>query len=64
VILACKDLADLRRASEWTEAARAWCEALPATTPYSQVASSLLGWWWTDGGAVMPSSDLRSCPVV
>ena len=36
VILACKDLADLRRASEWTEAARAWCEALPATTPYSQ----------------------------
>jgi ATP/maltotriose-dependent transcriptional regulator MalT len=36
VILACKDLADLQRASEWTEAARAWCEALPATTPYSQ----------------------------
>ena len=36
VILACKDLADLRRAGEWTEAARAWCEALPATTPYSQ----------------------------
>ena len=36
VILACKDLADLQRASEWTEAARVWCEALPATTPYSQ----------------------------
>jgi DNA-binding CsgD family transcriptional regulator len=36
VILACKDLADLQRASEWTEAARSWCEALPATTPYSQ----------------------------
>jgi ATP/maltotriose-dependent transcriptional regulator MalT len=36
VILACKDLADLRRAGEWTEAARVWCEALPATTPYSQ----------------------------
>jgi DNA-binding CsgD family transcriptional regulator len=36
VILACKDLADLRRAGEWTEAARAWCDALPATTPYSQ----------------------------
>jgi DNA-binding NarL/FixJ family response regulator len=36
VVLACKDLADLRRASEWTEAARVWCEALPATTPYSQ----------------------------
>jgi DNA-binding NarL/FixJ family response regulator len=36
VILTCKDLADLRRASEWTQAARVWCEALPATTPYSQ----------------------------
>jgi ATP/maltotriose-dependent transcriptional regulator MalT len=36
VILACKDLADLRRASEWTDAARVWCETLPATTPYSQ----------------------------
>jgi DNA-binding CsgD family transcriptional regulator len=36
VILVCKDLADLQRASEWTEAARVWCEALPATTPYSQ----------------------------
>jgi tetratricopeptide (TPR) repeat protein len=36
VILACKDLADLQRASEWTEAARLWCEALPATTPYRQ----------------------------
>ena len=36
VILACRDLADLRRAGEWTEAARRWCELLPATTPYSQ----------------------------
>jgi DNA-binding CsgD family transcriptional regulator len=36
VILACKDLADLRRAGEWTEAAQRWCEEIPATTPYSQ----------------------------
>ncbi len=36
LILACKDLADLRRAGEWTEAARRWCEEIPATTPYSQ----------------------------
>jgi len=36
VILACKDLADLQRAGEWTEAARVWSEAIPATTPYSQ----------------------------
>ena len=36
VILACRDLADLRRAGEWTEAARRWCRELPATTPYRQ----------------------------
>jgi DNA-binding CsgD family transcriptional regulator len=36
VLLACRELADLQRASEWTEAARVWCQALPATTPYSQ----------------------------
>jgi DNA-binding CsgD family transcriptional regulator len=36
VILACRDLADLRRAGEWTEAARRWCRELPPTTPYSQ----------------------------
>ena len=34
VILACRDLADLQRASEWTEAARSWCDSLPANTPY------------------------------
>jgi DNA-binding CsgD family transcriptional regulator/tetratricopeptide (TPR) repeat protein len=36
VVLACRDLADLRRAGEWTEAARRWCRELPDTTPYSQ----------------------------
>jgi DNA-binding NarL/FixJ family response regulator len=36
VILACRELADLGRAGEWTEAARLWCQELPATTPYSQ----------------------------
>jgi DNA-binding CsgD family transcriptional regulator/Flp pilus assembly protein TadD len=36
VMLACRDLADLRRAGEWTEAARRWCQELPPTTPYSQ----------------------------
>ncbi|MQA81778.1 MAG: LuxR family transcriptional regulator [Streptosporangiales bacterium] len=30
----CMDAADLRRASEWTEAAMSWCESLPAGTPY------------------------------
>jgi DNA-binding CsgD family transcriptional regulator len=36
VLLACRDLADLQRAIEWTEAAMVWCQTLPATTPYSQ----------------------------
>ena len=28
-----QDLADLQRASEWTEAAKSWCEALPRPPP-------------------------------
>ena len=34
VIAECRAVADLPRASEWTEAARAWCDTLPATTPF------------------------------
>ena len=34
VIEACLELADLRRAGEWSEAARAWCEGLPPESPY------------------------------
>jgi DNA-binding CsgD family transcriptional regulator len=34
VIAECRDLADIRRGSEWTDAARAWCAALQATTPF------------------------------
>jgi ATP/maltotriose-dependent transcriptional regulator MalT len=34
VIAECRDVADLRRASEWTDAARAWCASLPAVTPF------------------------------
>lgn len=30
----CFDLPDLRRAAEWNEAAMAWCETLPAGTPF------------------------------
>jgi DNA-binding CsgD family transcriptional regulator len=34
VIEACLELADLRRAGEWSEAAKAWCEGLPPESPY------------------------------
>ncbi|MCI0633622.1 MAG: LuxR C-terminal-related transcriptional regulator [Actinobacteria bacterium] len=34
VIAACLELADIRRASEWNEAARSWCEALAPGSPY------------------------------
>lgn len=34
VIAECREIADIRRGSEWTAAARAWCASLPATTPF------------------------------
>ena len=34
VIGACLELADVRRADEWSEAARAWCETLPTESPF------------------------------
>lgn len=34
VVAACMERADLRRASEWTEAAMAWCGSISDLTPY------------------------------
>ena len=34
VIEACLLLADVRRAGEWSEAARAWCETIPPESPF------------------------------
>ncbi|HEX2259791.1 MAG TPA: response regulator transcription factor [Actinomycetota bacterium] len=34
VLTTCLEVADLRRAGEWTDAANAWCETLPEGTPY------------------------------
>ncbi len=52
VVAACLELADLRRAHEWSEASRAWCETLPPESPYPGMCrinraevSSLRGAW-------------------
>jgi ATP/maltotriose-dependent transcriptional regulator MalT len=34
LMLACRDLADLRRAGEWTEATARWCERMPGAGPF------------------------------
>ena len=34
VLSACFEIADLRRAAEWTSAAVAWCESIPSGSPY------------------------------
>jgi ATP/maltotriose-dependent transcriptional regulator MalT len=34
LIAECRQIADIRRGSEWTDAARTWCASLPATTPF------------------------------
>jgi len=52
VIEACLQLADVGRATEWSEAARAWCETLPPESPYPGICrinraqvSTLRGRW-------------------
>jgi ATP/maltotriose-dependent transcriptional regulator MalT len=58
VISACWELADLRRAGEWTDAAMRWCEELStATTPYQglcrvhRVEIATLRGRWTEAEA-------------
>jgi DNA-binding CsgD family transcriptional regulator/Tfp pilus assembly protein PilF len=34
LIAECREIADIRRGSEWTDAARNWSASLPATTPF------------------------------
>jgi DNA-binding CsgD family transcriptional regulator len=52
LLIHCFEMADLRRAAEWTDAALAWCESLQGTTPYHGVCrthrvelSTLRGEW-------------------
>jgi ATP/maltotriose-dependent transcriptional regulator MalT len=44
VIAECREVADMRRASEWTDAAQAWCASLPDITPYHGICRVHRGW--------------------
>lgn len=44
VIAECRAVADIRRASEWTDAAQAWCASLPGVTPYHGICRVHRGW--------------------
>jgi ATP/maltotriose-dependent transcriptional regulator MalT len=44
VIGECRQVADMRRASAWTDAAQVWCASLPVTTPYHGICRVDRGW--------------------
>jgi ATP/maltotriose-dependent transcriptional regulator MalT len=68
VIGACLELADVRRAGEWSEAARAWCESLPPESPYpglcrinrAEVARLRGAWAEAEAEALRASEELVS----
>ena len=41
VLDACLDLTDLGRASEWNEAALAWCDTLPPDAPFTALCQAV-----------------------
>lgn len=64
VIAECRDVADMRRASEWTDAARAWCASLPAVTPFHGICRihrgevlGLRGEWEEAEGEIRTAAD-------
>jgi DNA-binding NarL/FixJ family response regulator len=68
VIEACLELADVRRAGEWSEAARAWCRSVPPESPYpglcrinrAEVASLRGEWAEAESEALRASEELVS----
>jgi ATP/maltotriose-dependent transcriptional regulator MalT len=73
LLIHCFEMADLRRAAEWTDAAMAWCESLRSTTPYHGVCrthrvelSTLRGEWDVAASEVVRASEelLALDPVV
>lgn len=68
VIGACLELADVRRAGEWSQAARTWCESLPPESPYpglcrinrAEVASLRGAWNEAESEALRASEELMT----
>jgi DNA-binding CsgD family transcriptional regulator len=68
VIGTCLDLADVRRAGDWGEAARAWAESIPPESPYpgmcrinrAQLASLRGDWPQAEAEAVRATEELLS----
>jgi DNA-binding CsgD family transcriptional regulator len=68
VIAACLELADVRRAGDWGEAARAWAESIPPESPYpgmcrinrAQLASLRGDWPQAEAEAVRATEELLS----
>ncbi|HEU4354852.1 MAG TPA: LuxR C-terminal-related transcriptional regulator [Actinomycetota bacterium] len=67
LIAACLELNDVRRAGEWSDAARVWCESLPSTAPFSGMCrvnraevARLRGLWSeAEAEAVLASDELE-----
>jgi ATP/maltotriose-dependent transcriptional regulator MalT len=67
LIAACLELSDVRRAGEWSDAARAWCESLPSSSPFpgmcrvnrAEVARLRGSWSEAEAEAVLASAELE-----
>jgi DNA-binding CsgD family transcriptional regulator len=72
VIAACLEVSDVGRLGEWNEAARQWCESLPADAPFPTIcrvnraeAASLRGAWpEAEAEATRASREVRFNPRV
>ncbi len=68
MIGACLEIADVRRAGDWGEAARAWAESIPPESPYpgmcrinrAQLASLRGDWPQAEAEAVRATEELLS----
>jgi ATP/maltotriose-dependent transcriptional regulator MalT len=68
LIAACLELSDVRRAGEWSDAARTWCETLPPDSPFpgmcrvnrAEVARLRGAWPEAEAEAVLASEQLMA----